>query len=193
MIQIQTHEIEGLLLLKPDIFPDDRGIFLETFNNMKINSLGKEAKIIKETNFVQDNLATNVRKNVIRGMHFQKTKLQAKLVSCLMGSILDVVVDFRRESPTFGKSFSFLLNDKEFNQLFIPRGCAHGYKTIEDFCIVSYKADNYYDQEDYTGVIWNDPELNINWELSDSDEITISEQDANWGTFKDFSNSDIVF
>ena len=190
-MEIVTQDIPGLLLLKPRVFPDMRGVFFESFNRKSIDNLSKEADEVRMTKFVQDNLATNVKKNVIRGLHFQKTKLQAKLVTCQMGSILDVVVDFRRESPTFGKSLTFLLDDKNFEQLFIPRGLAHGYRTLEDYCIVSYKADNYYDAADYKGVIWNDCDLDIDWGISEN--VVISDQDLGWGSFSDFVDSDIIF
>ena len=172
-MKITELEIEGLKLIEPRVFPDNRGYLYESYTE----------KYWRDVNFVQDNVAFNHKKNTIRGMHYQEKNYQAKLVSCVRGSILDVVVDVRKDSETFGQWVSAILSDENHHQLWIPKGFAHGYRTLEDNTIVTYKADEFYDPSDYRGFIWSDKSVNIDWEVSDNDEIILSEQDKKFGEF----------
>jgi len=162
--------IKDLVVIKPKVFRDDRGYFFESFNRSKLDVLGNDLE------FVQDNQSLS-QKDVLRGLHFQNPPYaQAKLVSVIQGSVLDVAVDIRKESPTYGKSFSIILDGIDKNQLFIPVGFAHGFKTIENNTIFFYKCTNYYNKESEGCLLWNDPDLNINWDienpmLSEKDKI----------------------
>jgi dTDP-4-dehydrorhamnose 3,5-epimerase len=162
--------IKDLVVIKPKVFKDDRGYFFESFNRSKLDALGNDLE------FVQDNQSLS-QKDVLRGLHFQNPPYaQAKLVSVIQGSVLDVAVDIRKESPTYGKSFSIILDGIDKNQLFIPVGFAHGFKTLENNTIFFYKCTNYYNKESEGCLLWNDPDLNINWDienpmLSEKDKI----------------------
>ena len=166
-------DIKDIILIEPKVFYDIRGYLFESYTEKHWGGV----------KFVQDNVAYNHKKNTIRGMHYQEKNYQAKLVSCVRGSILDVVVDVREDSDTFGQWVSAVLSDDNHHQLWIPRGFAHGYRTLEDNTIVTYKADEFYDPSDYRGFIWNDDDVNINWGVSDNDEITLSEQDTKFKGF----------
>jgi dTDP-4-dehydrorhamnose 3,5-epimerase len=162
--------IKDLVVIIPKVFKDDRGYFFESFNRSKLDVLGNDLE------FVQDNQSLS-QKDVLRGLHFQNPPYaQAKLVSVIQGSVLDVAVDIRKESPTYGKSFSIILDGIDKNQLFIPIGFAHGFKTLENNTIFFYKCTNYYNKESEGCLLWNDPDLNINWDienpmLSEKDKI----------------------
>jgi dTDP-4-dehydrorhamnose 3,5-epimerase len=162
--------IKDLVVIIPKVFKDDRGYFFESFNRSKLDVLGNDLE------FVQDNQSLS-QKDVLRGLHFQNPPYaQAKLVSVIQGSVLDVAVDIRKESPTYGKSFSIILDGIDKNQLFIPVGFAHGFKTLENNTIFFYKCTNYYNKESEGCLLWNDPDLNINWDienpmLSEKDKI----------------------
>ena len=161
--------IEGLVLLKPTLIKDERGYFMESFNQKKIN------KLLGNIHFVQENESESKR-GVLRGLHFQKPPFtQAKLVRCLKGEILDVAVDLRKKSKTYGLFETILLSDKNKNKLFIPKGFAHGYIVLSESAIVSYKVDNYYKPSHEGGILWNDKSLEIDWKI-DSKEIVISEK-----------------
>ena len=169
MILIKS-TIDGLVLLKPTIFKDKRGYFMESYNQKNIN------KLFGDIHFVQDNESESSR-GVLRGLHFQKPPFaQAKLVRCLKGEVLDVALDLRKKSRTYGLFETNLLSDKNKNQLFIPKGFAHGFIVLSESAIVSYKADNYYDPNYESGVLWNDTDLNIDWKIK-SDKIILSEKD----------------
>ena len=164
--------IDGLVLLKPNVFEDGRGYFMESFNQKNVN------KIFGNINFVQDNESESSR-GVLRGLHFQNPPYaQSKLVRCLKGEVLDVALDLRKKSITYGLFETNLLSDKNKNQLFIPKGFAHGFIVLSDSAIVSYKVDNYYDPKYESGVLWNDTDLNIDWKIRD-DEVILSEKDKN--------------
>tara|TARA_B100000287_G_scaffold336223_1_gene321898 strand:- start:66 stop:605 length:540 start_codon:yes stop_codon:yes gene_type:complete len=165
--------IEDIILIEPKVFPDNRGYLYESYN----------ARSWDTVDFKQDNIAYNHKKNTIRGMHYQGKNYQAKLVSCIRGAILDVVVDVRKDSKTFGQWVSAELSEYNNHQLWIPKGFAHGYKTLEDNTIVMYKADEFYDPSDYKGFIWNDQNIGIDWGVSDKDELILSIQDAGYGNF----------
>ena len=164
--------LDGLILLKPTVFKDERGYFMESYNQKNIN------KLFGNIHFVQDNESESSR-GVLRGLHFQKPPLaQAKLVRCLKGEILDVALDLRKKSKTYGLFETILLSDKNKNQLFIPKGFAHGFVVLSKSAIVSYKVDNYYNPNYESGVLWNDTDLNIDWKIR-ADEVILSEKDKN--------------
>ena len=164
--------IDGLILLKPTVFKDERGYFMESYNQKNIN------KLLGDIHFVQDNESESSR-GVLRGLHFQKPPLsQSKLVRCLKGEILDVALDLRKKSKTYGLFETILLSDKNKNQIFITKGFVHGFVVLSKSAIVSYKVDNYYDPNYESGVLWNDTDLNIDWKIK-ADEVILSEKDKN--------------
>src|SRR3989338_3597564 len=148
-----------LLLFKPTIFTDERGLFLESFHKERYEKKG----IL--THFVQDNLSHS-KKNVIRGLHYQLPFAQGKLVYVSHGRVFDVVVDIRKGSPTFGRNFSFILDDIEHQQLYIPPGFAHGFCALSDEVDFVYKCTDYYHPETEKGILWNDPALKIQWPIT---------------------------
>ena len=170
MIVTET-KLEGCFIIEPKVFNDKRGYFLESFNQKSFNQalgLGIE--------FVQDNESQS-SKGVLRGLHYQLgAYAQAKLVRVIRGSVLDVCVDLRKGSKTFGEHFSIELSSNNKTQLFIPRGFAHGFIVLEDDTIFSYKCDNFYNKEAETGILYNDEELSIDWKLSEV-EFILSEKD----------------
>jgi len=157
-MKISKTFIEDLLVIEPQLFKDERGFFYESYNKKKLD---KNIKIV----FVQDNESKSI-KGAIRGLHFQAPPFeQTKLVRCVSGNILDVAVDLRKNSKTYGKSFCVELSSKNNKQLFIPKGFAHGFQVISDEAIVNYKVDNYYNPKSDSGIIWNDKDLSINWSI----------------------------
>jgi dTDP-4-dehydrorhamnose 3,5-epimerase len=171
-------EIDDLLLIEPRIFEDDRGLFFESFNEEKYSKiLGAEVR------FVQDNISVS-KKNVLRGLHFQKPPFaQGKLVTVLKGSVLDVAVDLRRNSKTYGKYEIVELSEKNKNQFWIPPGFAHGFCALEDDTLFSYKCSNYYSPEHEETIMWNDPDLAIDWKIINP---IISEKDKIGKDFNTF-------
>jgi dTDP-4-dehydrorhamnose 3,5-epimerase len=178
---IQPTTLAGCFVIKPKIFGDDRGLFYESFNKRRL-----EDALGIELNFVQDNLSIS-NKNVIRGLHFQEgDAAQAKLVQVLAGKVLDVVVDLRKESTTFGRYFSIELSARDRNMLFIPRGMAHGFLSLENQTVFSYKCDAYYAPKTERGIRYNDPDLSIDWGIRIEDAI-ISEKDKSLPFLKSLS------
>ncbi len=176
--------LKGCYIITPRVFNDDRGFFFESFNVLDF-----EKKTGIKISFVQDNQSLSF-KGVLRGLHYQKGKYaQAKLVRVVKGKILDVCVDLRPKSSTYGKYFSIILDDKKHQQLFIPKGFAHGFLVLEDNTIFSYKCDNYYAKEHESGIFYNDSDININWQLPFQDLI-VSKKDMILPTFKDFINGE---
>ncbi|NRD18534.1 dTDP-4-dehydrorhamnose 3,5-epimerase [Winogradskyella eckloniae] len=176
---IEESKLKGCYIIQPSIFKDNRGYFIESFNQQTFNE-----KLGLDIQFVQDNESKSSR-GVLRGLHYQKGKYsQAKLVRVIKGRVWDVVVDMRRESDTFGKHFSIELTEENKTQLFIPKGFAHGFIVLEDNTIFSYKCDEFYNKASETGIIFNDKYLNINWFLPESDFI-LSEKDLILPNFKD--------
>lgn len=170
--------IPGLLIIEPRVFNDDRGYFFESFHEQKY----KEAGI--ENNFVQDNESKSVR-GVIRGLHYQLAPYaQAKLVRVVQGSVYDVAVDLRKDSPTFGKSFGLELSESNKKQLYVPRGFAHGFSVLSDTAIFTYKCDNVYNQKAERSINPFDPKLGIDWMLNDAEQI-VSEKDKIAPLFND--------
>jgi dTDP-4-dehydrorhamnose 3,5-epimerase len=173
MIKARETKLKGCFVIEPTIFKDDRGYFFESFNHREFcKAIGQEV------NFVQDNQSYS-KKGVLRGLHFQKGEhAQAKLVSVLDGRIQDVVVDLRKNSPTFGEHLSIELGNENKRQLFVPRGFAHGFLTLSESARVLYKCDNYYDKRAEGGIRFDCPELNIRWSLN-SNALLLSEKDKN--------------
>ena len=157
-MKISKTFIEDLLVIEPQLFKDERGFFYESYNKKKLD---KNIKIV----FVQDNESKSI-KGVIRGLHFQAPPFeQTKLVRCVSGNILDVAVDLRTNSKTYGKSFSIELSSINNKQLFIPKGFAHGFQVLSNEAIVNYKVDEHYNSDTDSGIIWNDKDLSIDWNL----------------------------
>lgn len=162
--------IPDLFIVEPRVFEDTRGYFFESFSQRIYDEKGIDI------NFIQDNESKST-KGVLRGLHYQLAPYaQTKLVRVISGSILDVAVDIREGSPTFGKSFSIELSGKNKLQLFIPKGFAHGFSVLSDEVIVNYKCDNFYHPETERGILYNDPELNIDWKI-DLEKAIISAKD----------------
>ena len=178
-MKITKTNIDGLIIIEPQIFKDDRGSFFESWNVKNFQDIG-----IKD-DFVQDNQSSS-SKGVLRGLHFQNPPYsQAKLVRVIKGSVLDVAVDLRSNSPTYGKHCSIVLSDKNFKSFYIPKGFAHGFVALEDDTIFSYKCSDIYNKESEGCLIWNDNDLGIDWNVSNP---FISPKDMNGLHFKDFKS-----
>lgn len=174
---VESTFIKDLFIIKPTVFEDNRGYFYESFNKKKFSFLPETFE------FVQDNQSKS-QKNVLRGLHFQSPPFaQAKLVSVIKGAVLDVVVDIRKNSSTYGKHFSIELTEQNKFQLFVPVGFAHGFKTLENDSIFFYKCSNYYNKESEGCILWNDNSLNINWDVTNP---ILSEKDMMGIEFKNF-------
>jgi dTDP-4-dehydrorhamnose 3,5-epimerase len=172
--------LKGVYLFKPKVFRDERGFFLESYNKKVFAENGITA------DFLQDNHSLSLKKGTLRGLHFQLPPYeQAKLVRVTRGAIYDAIVDLRKNSPTFGKWEGFELSEKNFQMLFVPRGFAHAYQALEDNTEFMYKVDNYYSPEADSGIIWNEPDLNINWPLENP---ILSEKDSKLEYFKNFNS-----
>lgn len=172
-------DIEGLWIIEPRVFGDNRGYFFESF------SLRDFEAHVGPVAFVQDNESLSERRGVLRGLHFQKGDLaQAKLLRVVQGSVLDVAVDIRPGSPTFGRYVSVVLSGENKRQFFIPRGFAHGFLVLEDHTVFQYKCDNYYAPEAEGSYRWSDPAFAIDWGIS-PEEVILSEKDARAPFFGD--------
>ena len=179
-MEFQKTSLKDVFLIKTRVFDDERGFFMENYAKNKF----KEAGI--DVDFVQDNHSMSVTKGVLRGLHFQiGEKAQAKLVRVTRGAAYDVVVDLRKNSPTFGKWEGFELAADNFLMLFVPRGFAHGFCTLEDYTEFQYKCDNFYAPESEGGLLWNDPDLKIYWPIKDP---ILSDKDQKHPPFKDFNS-----
>ena len=178
-MKISKTLIKDLLVIEPQLFNDDRGFFYESYNK---NNLDK----VINTVFVQDNVSKSY-KGVVRGLHFQRPPFeQAKLVMCVSGKIFDVVVDLRKNSKTYGKSFSIKLSSENNKQLLVPKGFAHGFQVLSNEAIVNYKVDKCYNPDSDSGIIWNDKDLSIDWNL-DIKPI-ISDKDLKLDLFKNLKS-----
>ncbi|REH45784.1 dTDP-4-dehydrorhamnose 3,5-epimerase [Tenacibaculum gallaicum] len=171
-------DIPEVIVIEPKVYGDPRGYFFESFNQKEFEeNIGK-------VNFVQDNESKSTF-GALRGLHFQKTPFaQAKLVRCIKGKVLDVTVDIRQNSPSYGKYIVVELSEENKKQVFIPRGFAHGFVTLSEEAIFAYKVDNWYAPEYDSGIIWNDPTLNIDWKIN-SEEVILSPKDQQLSTFKE--------
>ena len=170
MISVIKTEIEGVVIIDPKVFGDDRGYFFESWSQKDFDELVRPIK------FVQDNESKS-RYGVLRGLHFQKGKYsQSKLVRVVQGKVLDVAVDVRRGSPTFGKHVAVELSAENHRQFFIPRGFAHGFVVLSDEAVFQYKCDNLYAPQEEGAIAWNDPEIGIDWRIS-ANKVILSEKD----------------
>ncbi|MBS1748094.1 MAG: dTDP-4-dehydrorhamnose 3,5-epimerase [Bacteroidetes bacterium] len=180
-MKIESTPLAGCYIIHDTVFKDSRGYFFESFNAQKFEALTGIA-----TPFVQDNQSASTR-GVLRGLHMQiGVHAQAKLVRVLEGSVLDVAVDLRKYSPTFGKSFSIELTGDNQKQFYIPRGFAHGFVVLSDVAVFFYKCDNLYNKDSELGIMYNDPGLNINWQLPES-SLILSDKDK-----KNFHLADVL-
>ena len=176
-------ELEGVLIIEPSVFGDERGYFYESFNAKRFQ---EQTGI--EVNFIQDNESKS-KYGVVRGLHFQSGEYaQAKLVHVAKGRILDIAVDIREKSPTFGQYIAVELSDVNHRQLFIPRGLAHGFSVLSEDAVFQYKCDNYYNPQSERGILWSDPSIGIDWQLPASD-IILSEKDKKHPLLKDLCES----
>ncbi len=182
-MKTEATPLQGCFIIHDHFFEDTRGYFFESFNRRTF-----ALQTGMDINFVQDNQSSSSR-GVLRGLHFQSGDFaQAKLVRVLEGAVLDVVVDIRKNSPTFGQHFSIELSDTSQTQLFIPRGFAHGFLVLSKKAVFFYKCDNYYNREAESGIMYNDPALNINWKFSQS-ELILSQKDQQNPLLKDIMDS----
>ena len=182
-MKIDSTPFEGLFVLAPRVFADERGYFFESFNELTF----KQNNI--DFNWVQDNQSSS-KYGVIRGLHFQKPPFaQTKLIRVLQGEILDVVVDLRHASKTFGQSYSKILSNQNHLQLLIPKGFAHGFSVLSETADVMYKCDELYNKESESGILFNDPQLGIDWKV-DTDKMVVSSKDL---ILTAFDSNEIIF
>ena len=182
-MEVIKTEIEGVVIIEPRIFKDDRGYFYESFSQREF-----EEKVCRTT-FVQDNQSKSSY-GVLRGLHFQKPPYcQSKLVRCIKGAVLDVAVDIRKGSPTFGKYVAVELTEDNHRQFFVPRGFAHGFAVLSEEAVFQYKCDNFYNKESEGSVAWNDPQLAIDWRIP-ADKVLLSEKDK---LSKSIADADYLF
>ncbi len=177
-IKVTRCEIEGLCVIEPTVFKDDRGYFVETYNYNDFAAEGLDMK------FVQDNQSMSV-KGVLRGLHFQKQFPQGKLVRVLRGKVFDVAVDLRSGSATYGKWFGVELSAENKKQFYIPEGFAHGFVVLSDEAEFAYKVTDFYHPGDEGGLKWDDPEIGIEWPIEEGMELILSDKDQKWLGLKD--------
>ncbi len=178
-IKVTTCDIEGLKVIEPAVFGDSRGYFFESYNYNDYAAAG-----ITEQ-FVQDNQSAS-KKGVLRGLHFQKEFPQDKLVRVIRGEVFDVAVDLRKDSKTFGKWYGVILSEENKKQFFIPKNFAHGFLVLSDYAEFAYKCTDFYHPNDEGGLIWNDPEIGIEWPLQEGVELIMSDKDQKWPGIKEF-------
>lgn len=182
-MEVIEEALDGVLLLKPRIFNDERGYFFESYNKHALEKVGVKL------DFVQDNQSLS-QKNVLRGLHFQVEPFaQGKLIRCITGAVLDVVVDIRRDSPHYGKYYKTIISAKNQHTLWIPPGFAHGFLTLEDNTIFSYKCTEFYNKNSERSILWNDNDINIDWEVN---QPIISEKDKEGITLSEYTNQPYV-
>ncbi|MFH1717143.1 MAG: dTDP-4-dehydrorhamnose 3,5-epimerase [Planctomycetota bacterium] len=174
-MNVKETKLPGVIILEPDVFGDDRGYFLETWNSARYESVGIAGP------FVQDNISLS-GKGVLRGLHFQYPQPQGKLIHVISGEVIDVAVDIRLGSATFGQWVSEVLSGENHRQMYVPPGFAHGYCVTSATAIFSYKCTDFYNPATENGIIWNDPDLNIDWPGT---EFTISAKDSAYSRLKD--------
>ena len=174
-------ELPGVKIIEPDVFPDSRGYFLETFQEKRYREFGIDVT------FVQDNLSYSTM-GTLRGLHYQYPHAQAKLVQVLQGEVLDVIVDVRRGSPTFGHWSGIGLSEENHRQLFVPEGFAHGYCVLSDKAVFSYKCSDFYTPECEKGVLWSDPGVGVDWPVK---VPVLSEKDAQYPLLKNIPDQDL--
>ena len=178
-MSIVETEIKGVFIIEPKVFGDNRGYFFESFSQREFES------VIGPVTFVQDNQSKSSY-GVVRGLHFQKPPhAQAKLVRVVKGKVLDVAVDLRKDSPTFGKYMAVELSDENHRQVFIPKGFAHGFSVLSEEAVFQYKCDEYYAPESEAAIAWDDQDLNIDWKVP-AEDVVLSAKDRNHPTLKEF-------
>ena len=177
-ITVTPCDIEGLYVIEPTVFKDERGYFVETYNQNDMKEAGLDMV------FVQDNQSMSTR-GVLRGLHFQKQFPQGKLVRVVRGKVFDVAVDLRSDSKTYGKWFGVELSAENMKQFYIPEGFAHGFLVLSDEAEFCYKCTDFYHPGDEGGLAWNDPEIGVEWPLEEGVDLIISEKDQNWKGLKD--------
>jgi dTDP-4-dehydrorhamnose 3,5-epimerase len=174
-------KIDGLVIIEPSVFGDERGFFMETYSKKVFAENGINV------DFVQDNHSRSV-KGVLRGLHFQKPPFaQDKLIRCTRGEVLDVAVDIRKDSPTFGQYEAIVLSEENKKMFFIPKGFAHGFLVLSDIVDFQYKCSNFYNKESEGGILWNDPDLKIEW--SNLENLILSDKDKLWSSFDEYKNN----
>ncbi len=177
-ISVSTCGIDGLYIIEPQVFPDARGYFFESYNEQSFRDAGLDMK------FVQDNQSKSVR-GVLRGCHFQKTHPQGKLVRVISGSVFDVAVDMRKSSPTLGKWFGVELTGENNRMFYIPEGFAHGFLVLSDEAVFTYKCTDFYAPGDEGGMRWDDPQVDIKWPIEDDMTVLLSDKDRVLPSFAD--------
>lgn len=176
-IKVTTCDIEGLYVIEPTVFKDERGYFMETYNQNDFKEAGLNMT------FVQDNQSMSV-KGVLRGLHFQKQYPQGKLVRAVRGTVFDVAVDLRSDSKTYGKWFGVTLSAENKKQFYIPEGFAHGFLVLSDEAEFAYKCTDFYHPGDEGGLLWSDPEIGVDWPIEPGMELIISDKDKKWSGLK---------
>lgn len=176
--QVENCEIEGLKVITPTVFGDERGYFMETYQYEDFKAAGIDVT------FVQDNQSAS-KKGVLRGLHFQINYPQDKLVRVISGEVFDVAVDLREGSLTYGQWHGELLSAENKKQFFIPKGFAHGFLVLSDYAEFCYKCTDYYHANDEGGLLWSDPAIGVEWPIPAGMELTISDKDKKWGSIKD--------
>ena len=174
-MEVTKTRVDGVLLIKPKVFGDERGYFVDTYQKERYSEIG-----ITHT-FVQDNHSMS-RRGILRGLHYQTKHPQGKLVMVSLGAVFDVAVDIRLDSPTFGKWFGAILSQENQHQLWIPPGLAHGFLVLSDIAHFHYKCTDFYDPKNEASILWNDPELNIEWPFAE--DVVLSQKDMNALSFK---------
>ena len=179
-ITVETTPIEGLYVISPTVFGDERGYFMETYNMADFKEAGLDRT------FVQDNQSAS-KKGVIRGLHFQIQHPQAKLVRVIRGEVFDVAVDMRKGSKTYGQWYGVKLTEENKKMFFIPENFAHGFLVLSDHAEFTYKCTDLYHPNDEGGIIYNDPDIDIKWPIEDGTQLILSEKDKKWPTLKELS------
>lgn len=177
-ITVETCHIDGLKVITPQVHGDNRGYFVETYHEQAYKEAGIDAT------FVQDNQSAS-KMGVLRGLHFQINHPQAKLVRVISGEVFDVAVDMREGSPTYGQWYGVLLTAENMKQFFIPENFAHGFLVLSDFAEFCYKVTDFYHPNDEGGIIYNDPDVGVEWPIPEGMELIMSEKDTKWGQLKD--------
>ena len=181
-ITVETCGIEGLKIITPTVYGDERGYFMESYNYNDYKAAGIDDI------FVQDNQSAS-KKGVLRGLHFQKEKSQGKLVRVLKGEVFDVAVDLRKDSKTFGKWFGLILSEENNKQLYIPKNFAHGFLVVSEYAEFAYKCTDFYDPSDEGGIAYDDENIGIEWPIEENMELTISDKDQKWDGINEYVKS----
>lgn len=176
-LKFKKTSIEGVFIIEPTVFEDERGYFMETYHAGEFKEAGLDL------NFVQDNQSKS-KKGVLRGLHFQYTQPQGKLVRVIKGKVFDVGVDLRKDSPTYGKWEGVILSEENKKQFYIPEGFAHGFLVLSDEAEFTYKCTDFYNRDDEGGILWNDPDINIKWPLDKVEKVILSYKDKKWETLE---------